>query len=139
MTSSGHRVVPHTADVIIEAWSQSRVRCLEEAVRALIDSFATVEEVAVTKPIPIALEPDRDEALLVSLLEEIIYLVDVLDSVPAGIVLEDAEDGGVAGFIDLVPAEAVHVHGSLPKGVSYADLAFAQQGDRWRCRVTIDV
>jgi len=132
-------VIPHTADLIIEAWGPSRIACLEEAARALVDSFAHVVEVAVTEPVPIELERDGDEALLVSLLDEIIYVVDVLGRVPARITLEETEDGGVAGFLDLAPPDALEIHGSLPKGVSFADLVFADTNGVWRCRVTIDV
>ena len=36
---SGHRVVPHTADVIVEAWGASMLECMEEAVWALVDNL----------------------------------------------------------------------------------------------------
>lgn len=134
----GHRVVPHTADVIIEAWGASRLGCLEEAVRALVDSFARVA-VAVTEPVPIVLEERGDEALLVSLLEEVIFVIDVLGGVPANVVLDEAEDGSVVGFIDLAPLAAVEIHGSLPKGVSLSELSFVRDDGQWRCRATIDV
>ena len=38
----GHRTVPHTADLRIEAWAPTREECLAEAVRGLVDSFAVV-------------------------------------------------------------------------------------------------
>ena len=134
----GHRVVPHTADVIIEAWGTSRLECLEEAVRALVDSFAHVA-VAATEPVPIELDERGDEALLVSLLDEVIYLIDVLGGVPANVVLDETEDGRVVGFIDLAPLAAVEVHGSLPKGVSLSELSISRDDGQWRCRATIDV
>jgi SHS2 domain-containing protein len=135
----GHRVVPHTADVIIEAWGTSRLECLEEAVRALVDSFARVA-VAVTKPVPIELDEHADEALLVSLLDEVIYVIDVLGGVPANLALDQTEDGRVVGVIDLAPLSAVEVHGSPPKGVSLNELSISREDEgRWRCRVTIDV
>lgn len=136
---AGHRVVPHTADIIIEAWGPSRVTCLEEAALALVDSFAHVEEVPVTELVPIDLESGGDEGLLVSLLEEIIYVVDVLGGVPVRATLSETEHGGVAGSLDVAPAEALEIHGSLPKGVSFTDLEFARTGSLWRCRATIDV
>lgn len=136
--ASGHRVVPHTADVIIEAWGASRLECLEEAVRALVDSFARVA-VAVTEPVPIVLQESGDEALLVSLLEEVIYVIDILGGVPAKVVLDETEDGSVVGFIDLAPLAAVEIHGSLPKGVSLSELSLSRDDGQWRCRATIDV
>jgi SHS2 domain-containing protein len=135
----GHRVLPHTADLIIEAWGPSRVVCLEEAARALVDSFASIEGVPVTERVPIQLEQGGDEALLVSLLEEIIYVVDVLGGIPTRVTLEETEDGGISGFIDIAPADVLEIHGSLPKGVSFTDLAFARSDGSWRCHATIDV
>lgn len=137
--AAGHRVVPHTADLIIEAWGPSRVACLEEAALALVDSFAHVEEVPVTELHPVDLEPDGEEGLLVSLLEEIIYVVDVRGGVPVRVTLGETERGGVAGSLDVAPPGAVEIHGSLPKGVSFTDIAFERTGGLWRCRATIDV
>ncbi len=37
--TSGHRSVPHTADLRIEAWSPSREGCIGEAVRGTVESF----------------------------------------------------------------------------------------------------
>jgi SHS2 domain-containing protein len=112
---------------------------MEEAVRALVDAFARVAEGAVTEAVPVELERNGDEALLVSLLEEVIYVIDVLGGIPANVVLHETEDGRVAGFIDVAPSGAVETHGSLPKGVSLSELSFSQNRDRWRCRATIDV
>jgi SHS2 domain-containing protein len=135
----GHRVLPHTADVIIEAWGPSRLECLEEAVLALVDSFACVA-VAATKPVPIELDEQADEALLVSLLDEVIYVIDVLGGVPANLALAQTEDGRVVGVIDLAPFSAVEIHGSPPKGVSLNELSITDEDKgRWSCRATIDV
>ena len=38
----GHRTVPHTADLRIEAWGPAREGCIAEVVRGLVDSFAVV-------------------------------------------------------------------------------------------------
>jgi SHS2 domain-containing protein len=137
--ATGHRVVPHTADLIIEAWAPTRIECVEEAVRALVDAFARVAEGAVTELVPVEFERNGDEGLLVSLLEEVIYVVDVLEGIPANVVLDETEDGGVAGFIELAPLEEVEIHGATPKGVSLSDLSFTHDRVQWRCRATIDV
>ena len=138
-SAAGHRLVPHTADLIIEAWAPTKLACLEQAARALVDSFAAVDDVAVTEPIPITLEMEEDEALLVSLLDEIIYVVDVLGSIPVRVTLEETEDGRIAGFFEVAPAASVETHGALPKGVSLSDLMLEYEDGGWRCRATIDV
>lgn len=139
MRAAGHRLLPHTADLMIESWAPTKVACLEEAARALVESFAATGDVVSTEPLAISLDRDGDEALLVSLIEEMIFVIDTLGRVPVQITLEEAEDGGVAGSFDIAEADAVQIHGSIPKGVSFTDLAFAPEDGSWRCRVTVDV
>lgn len=38
-TSSGHRSVPHTADLRIEAWAPTRDGCIRQAVLGTVESF----------------------------------------------------------------------------------------------------
>jgi hypothetical protein len=37
---TGHRTLPHTADIRIEAWAPGREQCIAEAVRGMVDTFA---------------------------------------------------------------------------------------------------
>lgn len=132
--------MPHTADLIIEAWGRSALECLEEAARGLVESFADVTDVAATDTVPVMFEfaPDDEEAL-VAVLEEIVYLVDALGVVPVDVALEAAEDGGVAGYFDTVPVSQVTLGGAGPKGVSRSELELRHDQGRWRCRAVIDV
>lgn len=111
---------------------------MEEAVRALVDSFAWVTASATT-PVPVRFDERDDQALLLALLDEVIYVVDVLDALPANVVLDETEDGSVVGFVELAPLTAVEIHGSLPKGVSLSELSVSRDDGGWRCRATIDV
>jgi SHS2 domain-containing protein len=135
----GHRTLPHTADVAIEAWAPNRAGCYAEAVRALIDTFADTSQVVVTESAPLRIEPASDEELLVALLEEVIFLLDVLGMLPAGVVVEEAVDGGLGGMLDLAPVNGAALVGAVPKAVSRAGLAFGFDGELWTCRATIDV
>jgi hypothetical protein len=81
-------LVGHVADVIVEAWGTTRVACLEEAVRGLIESFAEVEDVSPTGRVAVALRAVGDDEVLVSLLEEAIYAVEVLGQVPVRVHLD---------------------------------------------------
>jgi len=42
----GHRSVPHTADLRIEAWGPTREDSIAEAVRGLVESFADISGTA---------------------------------------------------------------------------------------------
>jgi SHS2 domain-containing protein len=137
--ATGHSLVPHTADLIIEAWGPTRLECMEEAARALMDAFARVADAAVTELVPVELEQNGDEELLVSLLEEIIYMIDVLAEIPVNVALNETEDGRVTGHVSVAPLGVVEIHGSLPKGVSRSDLSVSHDREQWRCRAMIDV
>jgi protein archease len=136
----GHRAASHTADVIIEAWGGTALECLEEAARALVETFADVSNVAATDTVPVMfdLAPDDEEAL-VAVLEEIVYLIDAREAVPVDLALEATEDGGVAGYFETAPASTVPLGGAAPKGVSRSELELGHDQGRWRCRAGIDV
>jgi SHS2 domain-containing protein len=139
-STRGHRTMPHTAGLIIEAWGGTPLECLEEAARAVVETFAGVGEVTATDTVPVMFEfaPDDEEAL-VAVLEEIMYLVDAHEVVPVEVTLEATEDGGVACYFETVPTAWVAVSGAAPKGVSRSELELKHDQGRWRCRAVIDV
>jgi len=135
---AGHRLVPHTADCIIEAWGPDRPSCLTEALEALVEEFADVTDAVCTKVLPLRAGAGAEDAL-VSLLEDVIYTVDVFSVVPVRFHLGEAADGTIAGDMEVVPLEEVRVAGPAPKAVSYHGLTISGEGGVWRCRVLIDV
>ena len=135
----GHRVRAHTADVIVEAWGPTQLACLEEAVLGLVSVFADVQGLRPSDRHAVTLEPADDEELLVSLLDEVVYVVDALAVVPVAVTLEERVDGGLAGWFETVPAAGVEVTGAVPKGISRSDLEIGRDRGRWQCRAEIDV
>lgn len=137
---AGHRLVSHTADVIVEAWGPTRAACFGEAVRGLVASFAETTDVAASSRHEADLSAQHDdEDLLVDLLDEVIYLLDARGVVPVGGRFRDRDDGGLTAVFDVADVEAVRPAGAAPKATTYHGLEVLQQADRWRCRVTIDV
>ena len=74
-----------------------------------------------------------------SLFEEVIYALDVFSVVPVRFHLAETEDGGIAGDMEVVPADQVGLVGPVPKAVSYHELSMASDEGGWRCRVLVDV
>jgi SHS2 domain-containing protein len=134
----GHRCVPHTADVRIEAWAPSRERCLAEAVRALVDTFADIEGAPPTGTAEFRVETGGDEEALVAVLDEVIYRLDTEGELPL-----DSEvwtvDGGLAVRWRTTTTDAVELVGAVPKAVSLNELRFAPDDAGWSCAVTLDV
>jgi len=136
----GHRLVPHTADCMLEAWGQSREACLAEAMTALVEVFAqTRDDVPAERVVPLAANAGADADVLVAMLEEVIFVADVFGCVPVRVHLSAAEDGGVSGDMVVVDAGEVELIGPVPKGVSYHRLEIGEDGGRWSCRAVVDV
>lgn len=136
--AGGHRVVPHTADVVLEAWAPTREACLAQAVQALAASFVDARG-APTRPVPFTVRPDTDDELLVRLLDEVVFLVDARDLLPLTADVAAASDGGLTGTFAAAPIETVEVVGAPPKAVAHHGVLLERRRDHWFARVTIDV
>jgi len=130
--------VPHTADVIIEAWAPTREQCLAEAVAALTEGCADTSHAVPTGTHAFRLDAGSDEQTLVALLEEVLYVLDAHGQVPVATHLA-VGPAGLAGWFDVVDVLAVPAIGSAPKGVALSGLAFDDVGGGWACTVTVDV
>lgn len=135
---SGHRVVPHTADLLLEAWGSSREACLAEAVRALAATFVDARR-APTTEVPFTIGPDTDDELLVRLLDEVVYLVDARGVVPVDAAVEPVEGGVISGTFAVADVGDVEVVGVPPKAIAHHAVVLEQRGDHWFARVTVDV
>lgn len=134
---TGHRALPHTADLIIEAWAPTRIACLAEVVRALVDTIADVSAVGATATWPVQIAGDDDVELVVALLEEVLFVIDAHDLVPVGARLTATADDGLTGHFDVVARSQLDVTGPAPKGIAGCRVVGDARG--WVCRATIDV
>ncbi|WP_367326052.1 archease [Streptomyces sp. HUAS ZL42] len=135
---SGHRAVPHTADVRIEAWGASRERCLVEAALGMVECFADVEAVRPTAVERLRLAEGSDDDLLTALLDEVVFRLEVEGQVPVDLEAETTDDGldvrlAVADLAD------VEITGAVPKGVTWHGLRIGPDPYGWSCAVTVDV
>ncbi len=112
---------------------------MTEALLALVETFAEVHDPASTTVLPLSASETGPQDALVSLLEEVIDVVDALGVVPVRFHLAEAEGGGLAGDMEVVSARQVGLVGPVPKAVSYHALAIAPYEGGWRCRVLVDV
>ena len=136
----GHRKALHPADLRIQAWGATREECLAEAVHGLVDSFAIIAGRPAHARTERHLTARSDEDLLVALINEVIYFLDVDGEIPLSVAVQPAPDGGVVVFLVLVRAADAEIIGAMPKAVSSRDLRCAPDpGGRWTCAVTVDV
>lgn len=133
----GHRSVPHTADLRVEAWAPTRERCVAEAVLGTVEAFAEVAP----GPVQVrrcAVVADTDEDLLVAVLDEMVFVLDTTGAVPVQVEISPTGDGAEVTF-GLAGPDRVEQVGAVPKAVSLQDLRLEQRDGRWRCSVTLDV
>jgi SHS2 domain-containing protein len=136
---TGHRVLPHTADVIVEAWAPSRSGCLEELVRGLVETFADVRGARATREIPLEIGAADDLDVVIGLADDVCYLLDADGLVVLDVALEEEDDANFDGTFFVAPVDAVVATGAPPKGISRSGLVFAAEDGRWRARMLIDV
>lgn len=136
----GHREIPHTADIRVEAWAPTREECLAEAVTGLVASFVELPELSPVTTISVPLAGDTDEDLLLSLLDEVIYRLDTDGQVPVTVTVQPLpEPAGLEARLGLLDVTAGTIVGAAPKAVTLHGLEFAPGPDGWRCAVTVDV
>lgn len=134
---AGHRTLPHTADVQIEAWAPTRDECLRQAVLGSVEMFLDTTGAQPTGTHTFRVDAD-DEQLLVAVLEEIVYELDTTGKVPVQTTVTSHDTGCDLRF-DTVEARTLPQVGAAPKAVSLHQLRFAGTEDGWSCLVTWDV
>ncbi|MFG3691300.1 archease [Micromonospora sp. NPDC047740] len=135
----GHRNVPHTADVRIEAWAPDREDCVAEAVSALVDTFVDPAGVDGTAETEFSVPPGNDEDMLVTVLDEVIFRMETAGVLPLATDVRPADGGGLLVRWWTVDTDAVELVGAVPKAVALHELRFGPDQDGWSCAVTLDV
>jgi SHS2 domain-containing protein len=131
--------VPHTADIRIEAWAGTREACIAEAVRSLVDTFADTAAVVPEWTADVTVPPGSDADMLVAVLDEVIYRLEVDGEIALSADVAAAPGGGLRVRMRLGDAAQAEETGAVPKAVSLHDLRFSGDLSGWSCAVTVDV
>ena len=136
--TSGHRTVPHTADLRIEAWAPTIEQCAAEAARALVESFADLSTATAAVEREYTVPAADAEGRVVAVLDEVIYRMDTDGELPREIeVHRTGSDLRVrCAVVDVAEATVV---GAVPKAVSFHELRVTEDTAGCRCSVTLDV
>jgi SHS2 domain-containing protein len=139
--TAGHRILSHTADLALEAWAPGKGECIAHAVQALVESFADVRQAVPRENVTFIASEPSDEDLLVAVLNDVIYQLEVHGLLPVDISV-DIRPAGPAARADVrfaaVRADEAELTGAVPKAVSLHELRFGRDGELWRCHVTVD-
>jgi SHS2 domain-containing protein len=127
----------------VEAWSPTAEGCIDEAVRAMVEGFADTSGAAVVGDRAYAVTAESDEDLLVSVLEEVVYRMDVDGEIPLDVEVGSIRPAGAGLGLSvrfrMVDAGTAVPVGAVPKAVSLHDLHMRGGPGGWTCRVTLDV
>ena len=134
----GHRSLPHTADIRIEAWGPDPQGCLAEAVAALVDAFADTSGAQPERTVETDLAAETCADALMAVLDEVIYLLDTADAVPLGAEVE-WQPGALRLRMPVASLQALDLTGAAPKAVSLHGLRFSAGERGCSCTATIDV
>ena len=132
-------MIPHTADVRIEAWAPDREGCVAEAVAAMVESFADASGATANSETEHRVPPAEDPDLLVGVLDEVIFRLETEAALPLETQVRAADDGGLLVRWRTTDTDAVELVGAVPKAVSLHELRFGRDDGRWSCAVTLDV
>ena|ERR1700757_4735728 len=138
---AGHRTVPHTADLRIEAWAGSCHECVAESLRGLVDSVADVRGAEATSTAERELTGSSPADLLASAVEEVIYILDTDGQIPVSVEVRPAGPAaGIIVILELASAGDVEFIGAVPKAVSFSGLTCEPDAaGRWSAAMTVDV
>jgi SHS2 domain-containing protein len=132
---AGHREVEHTADWELEVWAPDMVGLLEEAARGMYKLMAieVSEESRCHRQLEIA--ADDHEQLLVSFLEELLFIVDSEKVAFDGFLLSLQEGDLLSRFED----KAILSRSKEIKAVTYHRLKIVKTRRGLKTRIVFDV
>ena len=130
----------HTADVGLQARADSLGELFEAMGEGLADVICPRRAVKKQKTLPIKVESENVESLLVDFLGELLGLFNLEKFLIAGVRVERIDETSVAAKVVGEPYEpARHELREEIKAVTYHKLKVAREGDGWIGTVILDV
>jgi SHS2 domain-containing protein len=137
-STSGYRLLPHTADVIVEAWGVDELTCAEEAARALIEICVSGEpESGAGQWISETAGAQSD--VVRSVLDEVVFALDTSELVPVSARVDRTDDSRVMLSLGLARRDSVRFTGAAPKAIVMMAPEPAGPDGLRRCRFIVDV
>jgi SHS2 domain-containing protein len=142
----GHRSLPHTGDLCVEAWAPTREECIAEAGWGMVGSFADLPAGASGATRECVVSAEDDGRLLAAVLEEVIYRyrMDTVGELPVDIAVTPAP-GGVRLRFTMTGSSAATQIGAVPKAVSVPSPIPRRRRpsgpddfDAWVCRTVLN-
>lgn len=125
MSTRGHELVEHTADVGLRVWGESLEDVFAESAIALVRAMGRGAGSSVSEAVTLD-APDLD-ALFVDWLSEVLFLFEARKVVPTDVrVRIDRETHALSATVDGVRAESFVQEGPAVKAVTYHGLELSE-------------
>jgi len=135
----GHRALPHTADVIIEAWGPDFASCCEEAVSGLLGLCIGGPSAPVHDRHGFVVTCGQADTMLLQLLDEVLFVLDTEPAVPVRARVRSEPAGGLDVELALAERDTIEPLGAVPKAISWSGLAVEDVEGGVRCSFLVDV
>jgi SHS2 domain-containing protein len=138
--SAGFRLLAHTADLGIESWGPDFAGALAQAVSALGVVLAGEGAGQATEERPVRLVAEDEAALVVALLQEALFLLEVEGWLSVDAALRVDPAGVLTGHLLGEPFDAVrHADGEAVKAVTWHGLAVDREPGRVSLTIYLDL
>jgi len=139
-TSAGFEIIAVTADKGIRAWGPDRPSVFRQAALGLWSLMIEPATVECRSVVPVAVEAENQEALLVAWLNELLYLYEAKGFIGGDCAAQSLTETRLVAEVRGEGVErARHVILSHVKAVTYHRLHIGPTAAGWEARVVVDV
>ncbi len=131
--------MPHTADVLVEAWGSDFGACCEEAVAGLVGTCLDSSGADIVEERVLFIAPASLDSMLLEVLDAVIFVLDTAVTPPIGALTQQLGDAGLEVRLLLASRDATESIGSAPKAISRSELSVESGPDEVRCVFLVDV
>jgi SHS2 domain-containing protein len=137
---AGFELTEHTADVGIHAFGPSREAVFEQAALAMASLICDPATVRPRDDVPVVLTADNDELLLVSWLNELLFLTETRRLVWTAFVVDEVGGGRLWARVRGEKQDPKrHQVRAQVKAATYHGLELRRGDDGWEAAVVLDV
>lgn len=138
--AAGHRLIPHTADMGIEAWAGGLEELFVEAAHGLREMVFGTPRLVAQRTLTVSLTAGDRAELLVAWLNELLFRIEVDSLVPAAFRIVHLDDTSLQAEIcgETYLPERHPLHHQV-KAVTYHQLTLELRRQGWFARVYVDL
>lgn len=134
-----YEIVGRGSDLGLRVRGPDLPACLSAAVEALAASLTEDGADLPRQHDEVVVEGDGPEDLLVGLVDEVILRLDAEGRLALGLTVDEATETRVRGQLELVPLDAVDVHGVAPKAATWHGVRLRGGPGGWEGEIMLDL